>query len=372
MSATTIAFDCSSLNYSRMSGLNRYVGELYKELQNNHKLIIYASLCAKENQKNVIPVTSYFGHESALAHVSRISWKQAVLPFSLIKNKVNIYYSPIAEGMLFPVCKQVITIHDLIPYIFPDEHPRLRHYYTHILPRIIRSSSTIISISETTKNDIERLYGIGDVPIVTIHQGYNSNIFLELPIQKTQTTIGKYSLNKFILGVLDSRPTKNLSRLIDAFACIHNLEDPSLQLVIVGNVHNKIELLENSDKLGLNNKLIFLGTIADYELAHLYNRAELFVFPSLYEGFGIPPLEAMACGCPTLVSNTSSLPEVCGNASYYVNPYNIDDIATGIHKMLSSSSIKHIFKSLGLERVKKFKYTQTAKETMEVINTMGA
>jgi glycosyltransferase involved in cell wall biosynthesis len=158
-------------------------------------------------------------------------------------------------------------------------------------------------------------------------------------------------------------PRKNINNLILAFKKI-GLRD--IQLILVGSRSNVFASNELKDFIHSQKNIIFSGYIPDDELIRLYSEAKLFVYPSYYEGFGLPPLEAMACGCPVVVSNVASLPEVCGNAAQYVDPDNIEGIAEGIHKVLTDEPLRQSMMEKGLERAKLFSWEKAAKEHIKV------
>lgn len=203
-------------------------------------------------------------------------------------------------------------------------------------------------------------------PVYVVYNGVDHNKFRPLEASQIKAVKQKYNLHSYILCLASEiRPNKNLHRLIEAYGHF-GLSD--FDLVVVGNLKNlgKQHLAERLIKLQNCNRVHFLGYVPD-ELPGLYCGAEVFVFPSLYEGFGMPPLEAMACGCPVVVSNTSSLPEVCGEAAYYVNPYEIESIAEGIRTVVSDSDLKRSLRQKGVERAKMFTWEKTVREILNVI-----
>jgi glycosyltransferase involved in cell wall biosynthesis len=267
--------------------------------------------------------------------------------------------------MLLPICPQIITIYDILPILFPEVYPRMRYYFQHVIPYLIDKSTAIVTISEATKQDIQKYYNAGDKPIYIAYPSCRKDVFRLKEDKKNSEIKNKYSLDNFVLSVGETRPYKNTRRLIQAFA---RLNIDSLKLVVVGKI-SKIDpsLIELPKELKIVDRVIFMGEIDDEELAVLYRRAKVFVFPSLYEGFGIPPLEAMACGCPVVVSKVASLPEVCGDAAYYVNPYDIDDICGGIDRVINDLDLRQKLVDRGLERVKKFDYVKTVDRLLEII-----
>jgi glycosyltransferase involved in cell wall biosynthesis len=299
------------------------------------------------------------------SNLGRFVWHQLNLPAILKRENVSVLYSPLCEGMLLPICPQIITIYDILPILFPEVYPRMRYYFQHVIPYLIDKSTAIVTISEATKQDIQKYYNAGDKPIYIAYPSCRKDVFRLKEDKKNSEIKNKYSLDNFVLSVGETRPYKNTRRLIQAFA---RLNIDSLKLVVVGKI-SKIDpsLIELPKELKIVDRVIFMGEIDDEELAVLYRRAKVFVFPSLYEGFGIPPLEAMACGCPVVVSKVASLPEVCGDAAYYVNPYDIDDICVGIDRVINDLDLRQKLVDRGLERVKKFDYVKTVDRLLEII-----
>ncbi len=364
-----IAFDATILTSKGMDGLNRYTGELLHEFMSKQKdFIAYTALPEiqtrfGENVKLVPKVLNEYGFKGNLF---RLLWHQANLRASLESESISVFYSPVPEGMLYPVCKQIITVHDILPLLFTEVYPRIKYYFRFILPRLIKASNAVIVDSKSTKKDIEKHYNISDKPIHVIYPGYGDNVFRPTSVELVKNTTEKYGLQEYILCVGETRPYKNIRRLIKAFA---RVPLPSLKLAIVGKL-NRLDkdLLGLPQQLGIPDKVKFLGYVPDEDLAALYGGAGAFVFPSLYEGFGIPPLEAMACGCPVVVSDAASLPEVCGDAACYVDPYDTDSIAEGIYKVIVDADLGESLRNKGLERVKAFSYRKTADEIMKIIN----
>jgi glycosyltransferase involved in cell wall biosynthesis len=352
-----IAINASSFNPAAFDGLNRYTCAVLKELlQTSGEFLVYTAATHIEGSErhSISQIeTETIARNTFRGNLSRLWWHQTALPRSLQHENVSLLYSPVPEGMLFPVCPQVITIHDLLPNFFPETYPRIKYYFQYLLPRLIKASTAVITVSEYTKQDIERVFDCGDLPIHVVYQSYRSDIFKPTDCEQQEKVKKTYNLDRFVLCVGETRPYKNIRRLIEAFSTI-KLSD--LKLAIVGKINKMDETIAQfPQQLGIGDRVQFLGFVPDEDLAALYGAAEAFVFPSLYEGFGIPPLEAMACGCPTIVSRVASLPEVCGCAAYYVNPLDINSIAEGISQVVSNDRIRNYLKVQGLEQAQKFK-----------------
>jgi len=233
-----------------------------------------------------------------------------------------------------------------------------------LVPKILQKSQEIVAISENTKNNIVTFYGIDPGRVRVIPPGFEKSRY-RLGINGERTK-AKYGLTEYFLYVGNLLAHKNLRRLLLAFSLI--TRRLPYKLVIAGHKDPRYypALEAEAQALGLAGKVLFLNYVPTDELPALYAGAKVFVFPSLYEGFGLPPLEAMACGCPVIVSNVSSLPEVCGDAAYYVNPYDVESIAEGIHKVLTDEALRQNLIKKGIERVKLFSWEKAAKEHLKV------
>lgn len=287
-----------------------------------------------------------FGFNS---HLLRLIYSNLI---SLRHRKPLIFNTSQLEAMFFRSA-QVITVHDVIPLLFKDSHKKQYLFYKYLLKYALYKANHIITPSEHTKEELVAIYGLPKDKISVIHNGihdvYSKKVEHKVDVKK----------EKFILYAGRIAPSKNIDGLLKAFQLIKDEIDH--QLVIAGrggSIHSD------------NAKVIFKGYVSDVELRHLYKTASLFVFPSFYEGFGFPPLEAMACGCPVVVSNVASLPEVCGDAAYYVNPYDIGDIAKGIKTVLNDKQLQESLIKKGLQRVKIFSWQKSAKKIVQLLKEL--
>ena len=263
--------------------------------------------------------------------------------------------------------KYIFTVCDITPILHPETHRTtgvLTHKY--IFPKTIKSADKIISISHHTKQDLIKYFKITEDKIKVIHLAANEN-YKPLNEKEIINIKQKYNLNySFILYVGTLEPRKNIPTLLKA---LYKLKKQGIKhkLVITGKKGWKYKsIFETIDKLNLQKDVIFTGYVPDEDLPALYNAADLFVYPSLYEGFGLPPLEAMACGTPVITSNTSSLPEVVGDAGIMVNPYDVDELANKIYEVLTNDGLREELSKKGLERAKLFSWKKCAEEHLKV------
>ena len=357
---------------TKATGLQVATIEIAKEMlkQMDNSLLIYTCSQLLKNLDNsrVKLVSHYISADyKSRGIILRMLWCQSFLPMHMLADNVRIIYSPVPEGLLLSKFQQVITFHDILPLLYPEIHPRQSLYFRYIAPLLIRASKAIICISENTKADITREYKIKNIPIYVIYQGLNHFIFRPMD---TSLAKQKYQLNRFFLYVGDMRPYKNLDKALEAF---NRLGLPEHKFVIVGNKDNRFypKLQAKVMELKLKDKVVFTGYVPAEDLPHLYSAADALVFPSLYEGFGLPPLEAMACGCPVITSSVASLPEVCGESAYYVDPYNIDSIAEGMYKIINNPHLKKHLVERGLERAQRFSWAKTANQVIRILEEVN-
>ncbi|HIQ39262.1 MAG TPA: glycosyltransferase family 1 protein [Methanothermococcus okinawensis] len=263
--------------------------------------------------------------------------------------------------------KKVITIHDIIPFHFPETFTKITIFrYKLLLPKTLRTADKIIADSYNTKKDIIKYFKIPEDKTKVIHLGVDEK-YKPLSEEKINNIKEKYCINyPFILYVGTLEPRKNIPTLIKAYYKLKKQGLPH-KLVITGKKGWKYKsIFETIDKLNLRKDVIFTGYVPDEDLPALYNAADLFVYPSLYEGFGLPPLEAMACGTPVITSNTSSLPEVVGDAGIMVDPYDVDGLSKAMYEVLTNDGLREELRKKGLERAKLFSWKKCAEEHLKV------
>jgi glycosyltransferase involved in cell wall biosynthesis len=259
--------------------------------------------------------------------------------------------------------------------VFPHYEHKYTAYLRYVLPTVYRRAAKIISVSENTRRDLIRFYDLAPEKIKVIPEAIDHDLFKVCRADgKPSERLEKYGLpERFILSVSSNLPHKNLPRLIRAYGLVKKSFD--IPLVIVGYLTPKYqrEILEIMKESDLDEKDVrFLGHFPITDLPAIYSACELFVFVSLYEGFGFPPLEAMACGAPVVVSNAASIPEVVASSGLYVNPYEVVSIAEGIKKCLSSDPLRKELRQKGLAQAKKFSWDRAAEETLKVFREVAA
>jgi glycosyltransferase involved in cell wall biosynthesis len=313
-----------------------------------------------------------WGRSQELRTDQRLYWQQWVLPRQASRTRVDVLHVPGFDAPFVKPCPVVLTVHDLIGCIFPHNLPPVsRFYWNYWLPRSVRWADVVIADSHHTKNDLLRLI---DIPADRIHVVYLGVDSAFQPLQDSPALEAvrlKYNLPpEFILYVGTIEPRKGLDTLLVAYAMLAD-EIPH-SLVIAGKrgwyTRSLFQLVENHR---LGQRVHFTGYIADHDLPQLYNLAALFVYPSRYEGFGLPPLEAMACGVPVVCSDASSLPEVVGDAAWLVPPDAPDMLATAIRQVLENHQLQAVMRSRGLERAGCFTWEETARKVAEIYEGLG-
>jgi glycosyltransferase involved in cell wall biosynthesis len=261
----------------------------------------------------------------------------------------------------------VLTVHDLVRSCFGfGKETIIERILLKVDVRCMRKASRIIAVSYNTRNDLIKYLKIPEDRIDVIYNGVDHTIFKPYNI--------KLHHRPYILYVGSERPRKNLSRLFEAFSKLKS-EFPQLKLVKVGTCGRfkkyRTDIEAKLNSLGITQDVIFVDHTPEIDLARYYSSAALLAYPSLYEGFGLPPLEAMACGCPVVTSNTSSLPEVVGDAGIMVNPYDTDSLAEAMRRVLTNQKLRENMIRKGLEQSKKFSWEETARQTLEVYNKVA-
>lgn len=297
-------------------------------------------------------------------------FQQNYFPSNLLKENIDLYHVPqngigLSEATN---CKKVITIHDLIPYIMPETVGRgyLLKFLKEV-PNIIDLCDGIITVSQWSKKDILKFLPIDENKV------YVTPLAADAKYKPIDKDYCKYVLQKnldikkpYILYIGGFSPRKNVRALIMAYSKVYKDLDKDYNLVIVGSLKDEGNILkELAENLNLSSRIQFTGFVSEEYLPILYNGCEVFTYPSLYEGFGLPPLEAMSCGAPVISSNISSIPEVVEDAGILIDPYDTSNIIDALGKVLSSESLRQELSIKGLEKSAQFSWAKTAEKTLE-------
>jgi glycosyltransferase involved in cell wall biosynthesis len=366
-----IGFDGTPLQHTR-SGIGIYVEQLLSHLPLTHPEWEYLLYTNKPYSANglapVRPVAGYFPR-------SRWLWMQFKLPRLLPQSEVDVCHFMNNSAPLRCPTPYAITIHDASLFRFHQYHPRSRLLALRLLlPQVARRAQAVITISEASRQDLINILHLSPEKVHMIHIAASPD-FRPVQDQQQRTRLQqKYHLPpRFVLFVGTIEPRKNLLRLIAAFGQMQR-DHPDCHLVLVGPKGWLMNgaLDKETAAAKLTGKVHYLGIVPQADLPGIYSLATLFAFPSLHEGFGLPLLEAMACGTAVLTSNCSSMPEVSGSAAYLVDPNSVASIAEGLNYLLNSAAQREWFIEQGLARARQFSWERTAQQTAVIYEQIRA
>ena len=311
-------------------------------------------------------LSSKYGKAAAFC---RFFWNTFIYPIQA--SKFDYLISPTTHGS-FLLNNQIITIHDLLSLRFNNISPHQRFYYKFLLPHLASKAKIIIAISETTKKDIIHFLKCPEEKIQVIHNGYDENVYFPID-ENCKVILNEYGFENYFLAVGPTYAHKNFEKLIAAYNNLSSIERQRNPLVIAGGKYPYLNVLKQLvAKLKLEEHVHFLGYVPDSFMPSLYREAFALIFPSLYEGFGMPPLEAMACGCPVITSNTSSLPEVCGDAVLYINPAEESSITAAMRALTNDNPFYKKLIVKGLLQAKKFSWNKTAQALKTLLDNKNS
>jgi len=341
-----LIFDYRVLTHKNYTGVENYAKNIFEN-------IVETRLAIKSTTTEEINIAKPKTANKYLAHL----WTHFILPFQ----RGHVLFCPanIAPIYVPKNKKLIITIHDVAFLSYSKTFSKFfKFYYKFIIPINIKRANKIITVSNSSKKEIEKYYPYSNGKIEVIYLG-SSKKFKCLGLKK----------KKQILYVGSMNERKNFIGILLAF---NNLNLSDITLVMVGNYSTNFDLTNEAQEIlneaKLNPYIVFKSAIDNDELVKLYNESQLFVFPSFYEGFGLPVLEAMACGTPVICSSITSLPEVGGDAVVYCDPYNIDNIKEKIELVLGDENLQKEMSIKGLQRAKEFSWEKAAKEHLKVFN----
>ena len=363
-----IGMDTRSASWYRGTGIGTYSYELIRSVlkidpHNLYNLYTPTNNLIPEFEKTNTKVYNLY-HDK-----SNNFWESINNNLYSLTGKEDLFHTH-QNGIGLPMsktCKNVITLHDLIPLKMPETvSESYMKIFNSEMPKIIDKCDGIITVSNYSKKDIIECFNFPEDKIFVTYLATDKTYH---PIDKAlckELMKRIYNLTgKFILYIGGFSPRKNILNLINAFS---KLNDPhnEYKLIIAGTKGISYSIYKNRvDELNLSETVLFPGYIEIDHLPYLYNASELFVYPSFYEGFGLPPIEAMSCGVPVIASNVTSIPEIVGDAALFVNPHDIDDIFEKIETALYDDSIRNLLIDKGFNRVKSLSWDFTAQETLK-------
>jgi glycosyltransferase involved in cell wall biosynthesis len=356
-------------------GIGTYIRNLLRQLARIDHDTEYVLLCGEAD----LGVAAQLGpnFRSVLEPSPNYSIREQIhIPWVLRRERPDLYHAPHYVLPAAVGCNSVVTIHDCIHLMFPQYLPnRMAYAYARAqMWAAAHRSDCILTVSDASKRDILQLFNVPPEKIVVVYNAIDAHFSLTPPADAVARVRERYQLDhRFVLYVGNIKPHKNLVRLIDAFDELRTGELEHLKLLIIGDEISKLPALRRAvHRHKLHKHVRFLGYVPDDQLAVLYRLASVFVFPSLYEGFGLPPLEAMASGTPVVTSNVSSLPEVVGDAAVLVDPYDVGSIVDGLRLVLTDPARAEQMRRKGLDRAREFSWERSVARTLDVYRRIGA
>jgi glycosyltransferase involved in cell wall biosynthesis len=355
-------------------GIGTYIRNLLRQLARIDRDTEYVLLCRESD----LDVGAQLGpnFRTVLEPSPNYSLREQIhVPWVLRRERPDVYHAPHYVLPAGVRCRSVVTIHDCIHLMFPQYLPNKAAYaYARAsMWAAARRSNCILTVSEASKRDILHFFNVPPAKIVVVYNAIDEHFWETPPEEDVARVRERYQLDhQFVLYVGNIKPHKNLVRLIEAFAELRKSGFEQVKLLIIGDEISRLPALRRSvHRHKLHKHVRFLGYLPDRTLAILYRLAAVFVFPSLYEGFGLPPLEAMASGTPVVTSNVSSLPEVAGDAAVLVDPYDVDSIVEGLRLVLSNPAAAADLRRRGLERAREFSWARSVEKTRQVYQAIG-
>lgn len=356
--------------FSKPTGIATYAANLFPYLKPIEPTLLISNSAAEiwQAAKNY-PCYSIPGNmtpaQGSKGHLRRLIWTQQQLPQIAKKLESRLLFSPIPEAPLYANCRFVVMVHDLIPLRFPRRFSPLTTYFRYYIPQVLQQAEQIICNSEATAKDIVNFWGISLDKITSIPLAYDASRFRPLDLNKVDSD----SKKRYFLYLGRHDPYKNLHRVIEAFASV----DCECELWLAGSTDKRYtpKLIIQAEELGVGDRVKFLDYVSSEQLPIIINQAISLVFPSLWEGFGLPVLEAMACGTPVITSNLSALPEVAVDAGILVNPYDTREIAAAMQEIAKDDNLRSQLSHLSLQRASQFSWAKTGQATVEILRGIG-
>lgn len=366
-----IAFDGRTISGNK-TGVGVYTDNLLKGLaaidKGNTYNVFVLDMPSYASPQNFRFIKTNVSHKS---HPRGELWESVFLPYFFIKEDIDVFHSPTFHLPLFTGrVKKIVTMHDLITLKFPQTYPQsFASYARWMMKMAVRVADAIIVPSKSTREDVLKIFSAEESKIYVIPEAVKEGLHPVDDETYLSGIKGRYNLpDDFILFVSTIEPRKNLECLIRAYFEIRK-GGIRHKLVICGGkgwLKEYEKIIKIITELCMEEDIFFTGYVPDEDMAGIYSLAALFVYPSFYEGFGLPPLEAMACGCPVIASNASSIPEVVGEAGILIDPSDIQGLSYAICRVLGNEDIKIHMKMAGIERACQFSWTKVAADTLEV------
>lgn len=367
-----ILIDAISMSHPQPGGYRTYVTNLVQHLslvdqRNEYVVAVDRPVSWKAQPRWELSVLNRRGSVGVI-------WREQVaIPRLASLRGVDLIHAPSATAPLWGGQPLLVTLYDTIEFSEPLPSPRqtkrwaMRLYSRAVQRRAAQRALHIVTISNYSKEQLARFFSLPEERVTAIHLAPSPVFSLRDRDKAKGEAIGRWSLSEHVLGIASAAKRKNTGAMLDAYALLHETTKHTHPLVLVCTHPGvKTHVSDLAQKAGLNEHVRLIENIGDADLALLYNTAAVFVFPSLEEGFGLPPLEAMACGAPVVASNTSSVPEVVGDAGILVTPTDAPEIADAINRVLTDHELAQELRARGLARSAVFSWRKTAEETIAV------
>jgi glycosyltransferase involved in cell wall biosynthesis len=356
-------------------GIGTYIRNLLRHLARIDQQSEYVLLCAAADMH--VPPALGPNFRAVLEPSPNYSLReQWHVPLVLRREKPDVYHAPHYVLPAAVMCPSVVTIHDCIHLMFPQYLPNRRAYlYARtVMWAAAKRADAILTVSEASKRDILRFFDVKPEKVVVVHNAIDERFWTPPADDEVARVRERYQLEHgFVLYAGNIKPHKNLVRLIEAFDEIRRGDFEEMKLLIIGDEISKMPALRRAvHQHHLHKQVRFLGYVSDETLAILYRLAAVFVFPSIYEGFGLPPLEAMASGAPVVTSNVSSLPEVTGDAAVLVNPHDTSSIVQGVRRVLSDPAFADQLRQRGPVRARQFSWERSVAKTRDLYERVAS
>ena len=372
-----IAIDIRKINEF---GIGTYIWNLVRNLAAIDKRNEYLLIGSHRNFHELGPLPENF--KQLYQPEEETLWRQNItIPMALKRKNVDVVHVPHHRPPFFNSSRLVVTIHDCVHLLFPHEDSsKFQNYRSYLQTRrVVETAKHVLAVSKSTKEDLINIFELPEGRISVVHNALDERFAFNHTPDERKQVLERYQLkDPFVLYSGKIRPHKNLHRLIEAFTVlkselVDDEEYRNLKLIIIGDELSKHQYLRLTViRSGAQQDVRFFGFVPYPILRVFYQSAALFAFPSLYEGFGLPPLEAMANRTPVLASNTSSLPEVLEDAALLVNPENVFDIARGMKLILADDLLRQKLIQKGVEQVAKYSWKVAARKVLETYEVVGS
>lgn len=361
-----IAINCRSFLLRQYAGIGRYA----------HNLVKYLSEIDSQNEYYLYAKKGIFDFKRQIPQIKAENFIVKTDNFNhglnKVLGKVDVYHSPSPDSLGIDDAKIVVTIHDFVYKAYPKGHTQSTLDATEQqMQEIVKKASKIICVSQSTRNDLHKYFSIDPSKTCVVYHGVGKNDFFQAKGKEQEmaksVVESKGIKEPYILFVGTIEPRKNLENILYAFSTLKSKKRFAGKLVCIGAAGWMSEgIADTIGRLGLKNDVVFLGFVTNHELRYFYNLAEVFVFPSFYEGFGFPIVEAFSCGAAVVTSNVSSCPEIAQDAALIVNPQQFEEIANAVERILVDQHLKHELQQKAMKRAGDFSFLNTARETLRV------